>query len=88
MNEWAELHGESPSDFDPEPEPEPNGEWVCRKCDGRRWTWKSGDDCQFCVRCNKPMIWVPDGMTLAEVEEEGRDDYHHSQHVEGDEHAG
>jgi hypothetical protein len=66
MNEWMELHGESLSDFDPEPEPEPNGEWVCRKCDGRRWTWKSGDDCQFCVRCNKPMIWVPDGSTLAE----------------------
>ena len=60
MNTWADLHGESHSDFDPDPEPNPNGEWYCPKCSGTRWTWRSGDDYQFCVRCNKPMIWKPE----------------------------
>ncbi len=84
MDEWLDLHGESLSDFDPEPEPGSQGEWICKKCGGIHWTWKSGDDCQFCVRCNKPMVWVPDGMTLEEVEEEAErsNDYHRSKHME------
>jgi hypothetical protein len=66
MNEWAELHGESPSDFDPEPEPEPNGEWICARCGRKHRTClKPGVyDYEYCVIDRCRMIWRPDTTSV------------------------